>query len=33
MQVEQIYTSCLSEASYYVESEGEVAIIESYERY
>ncbi|PZP47235.1 MAG: MBL fold metallo-hydrolase [Pseudopedobacter saltans] len=28
MYVEQIYTSCLSEASYYVESNGEVAIID-----
>ncbi|MCH8902397.1 MAG: MBL fold metallo-hydrolase [Bacteroidetes bacterium] len=28
MYVEQIYTGCLSEAAYYVESDGEVAIID-----
>jgi hydroxyacylglutathione hydrolase len=28
MYIEQIYTSCLSEASYYIESENEVAIID-----
>lgn len=28
MHVQQLYTSCLSEAAYYIESEGEVAIID-----
>lgn len=28
MYVEQIYTNCLAEASYYIESDGEVAIID-----
>ncbi|NQX80938.1 MAG: MBL fold metallo-hydrolase [Flavobacteriaceae bacterium] len=28
MKVEQLYTSCLSEMAYYIESEGEVAIID-----
>ncbi|WP_337042665.1 MBL fold metallo-hydrolase [Emticicia sp. 17c] len=28
MKIEQIYTGCLSEAAYYIESEGEVAIID-----
>ena len=28
MKVEQIYTGCLSEASYYIESDGEVVIID-----
>ena len=28
MKVEQIYTGCLSQASYYVESDGEVVIID-----
>ena len=28
MKLEQLYTGCLSEAAYYVESEGEVAIID-----
>ena len=28
MKVEQIYTGCLSEAAYYIESNGEVAIID-----
>jgi len=28
MKVEQIYTSCLAEAAYYIESKGEVAIID-----
>lgn len=28
MYIEQLYTSCLSEAAYYIESEGEVAIID-----
>jgi hydroxyacylglutathione hydrolase len=28
MKVEQLYTSCLAEAAYYIESEGEVAIID-----
>ena len=28
MKVEQLYTGCLSEAAYYIESEGEVAIID-----
>ena len=28
MFIKQFYTSCLSEAAYYIESEGEVAIID-----
>ena len=28
MKVEQIYTGCLAQAAYYIESEGEVAIID-----
>jgi len=28
MKVEQIYTGCLAEAAYYIESNGEVAIID-----
>ena len=28
MYIEQLYTSCLSEAAYYIESEGEVAIVD-----
>ena len=28
MVVEQIYTGCLAEAAYYIESKGEVAIID-----
>ena len=28
MYVEQIYTKCLSEAAYYIESNGEAAIID-----
>ena len=28
MHIEQIYTNCLAEASYYIESNGEVAIID-----
>jgi glyoxylase-like metal-dependent hydrolase (beta-lactamase superfamily II) len=28
MYVEQIYTSCLAEAAYYIESDGEAAIID-----
>lgn len=28
MYIEQLYTNCLSEAAYYIESEGEVAIID-----
>ena len=28
MKIEQIYTGCLAEATYYIESEGEVAIID-----
>jgi len=28
MKVEQLYTNCLAEAAYYIESEGEVAIID-----
>ena len=27
MKVEQIYTGCLAEAAYYIESEGEVALL------
>ena len=30
MKVEQIYTGCLAEAAYYIESNGEVAIIDPY---
>jgi len=28
MIVEQLYTNCLAQAAYYIESEGEVAIID-----
>jgi hypothetical protein len=28
MKIDQIYTGCLAEAAYYIESEGEVAIID-----
>ena len=28
MKVEQLYTGCLAEAAYYIESNGEVAIID-----
>ena len=28
MKVEQLYTKCIAEAAYYIESEGEVAIID-----
>ena len=28
MKVEQIYTGCLAQGAYYIESEGEVAIID-----
>ena len=28
MKIEQIYTGCLSEASYYIESNGEAVIID-----
>ena len=28
MYIEQLYTSCLSEAAYYIESNGEAAIID-----
>ncbi|MFB6307414.1 MAG: MBL fold metallo-hydrolase, partial [Flavobacteriales bacterium] len=28
MHVEQIYTNCLAEAAYYIESNGEAAIID-----
>jgi glyoxylase-like metal-dependent hydrolase (beta-lactamase superfamily II) len=28
MQIEQIYTGCLAQGAYYIESEGEVAIID-----
>ena len=28
MNVEQIYTGCLSQGAYYIESEGEAAIID-----
>ena len=28
MHIEQIYTSCLAQASYYIESNGEAAIID-----
>ena len=36
MIVEQLYTNCLSEAAYYIESDGEAAIIDplrDYENY
>ena len=28
MKIEQLYTGCLAEAAYYIESDGEVAIID-----
>ena len=28
MYIEQLYTGCLSEAAYYIESDGEAAIID-----
>ena len=28
MQIDQIYTACLSQASYFVESNGEAAVID-----
>ncbi|MFT7345201.1 MAG: hydroxyacylglutathione hydrolase, partial [Lentimonas sp.] len=28
MKVEQIYTNCLAQGSYYIENQGEVAIID-----
>jgi hypothetical protein len=28
MKIEQIYTGCLAEAAYYIESDGEAAIID-----
>ena len=28
MHIQQLYTNCLSEAAYFIESEGEVAIID-----
>ena len=28
MKIEQIYTGCLAQASYYIESNGEAAIID-----
>src|SRR5687767_4134861 len=28
MKIEQLYTNCLAQAAYYIESEGEVAIID-----
>ena len=28
MQIEQIYTGCLAQGAYYIESDGEVAIID-----
>ena len=28
MKIEQIYTGCLAEAAYYIESKGEAAIID-----
>jgi len=28
MKVEQLYTGCLAQGAYYIESEGEVAIID-----
>lgn len=33
MKVEQLYTNCLAEAAYYIESEGEVAIIDPLREY
>src|SRR6478609_1095597 len=36
MQVQQLYTNCLAQAAYYIESEGEIAIIDplrDYEAY
>ena len=28
MKIEQIYTKCLAQGAYYIESEGEVAVID-----
>ena len=28
MYIQQLYTNCLSEAAYYIESEGEAAVID-----
>ena len=28
MKIEQIYTGCLSQGAYYIESKGEVAIVD-----
>ena len=28
MKIEQLYTNCLAQAAYYIESDGEVAIID-----
>ena len=28
MKIEQLYTGCLAQGAYYIESEGEVAIID-----
>ena len=28
MKIEQLYTNCLAQAAYYIESEGEVAVID-----
>jgi hydroxyacylglutathione hydrolase len=28
MKVEQLYTNCLAQAAYYIESDGEVAVID-----
>lgn len=33
MKIEQLYTNCLAEAAYYIESEGEVAIIDPLREY
>ena len=30
MKIEQIYTGCLAQGAYYIESNGEVAIIDPY---
>ena len=32
MKVEQMYTNCLAEAAYYIESDGEAAIIDPHSR-
>ena len=33
MKIEQIYTGCLAEAAYYIESEGEAAVVDPLREY